>query len=288
MDDLGHARGLHPRLLQQLEDARDDAARVVVGRRQHLPRPQRAIGAEQHDVGERPTDVDADPIAARLRAVSHGASQNLRTEGARSRACRRRRHRRPGILAMTSSDESPPSSSQRSPAAGSQRSASGARRSPRAASRSGDSRPPPLPTSPAFERSGCGFWATWPTGSVPLQFAQADVDHRRSAATAEPPGVARLLPRLGTRITLGAHALEFALVDAALVRLVRDDREGLAGTRARGLVDLGSVGRYPSGLFSLSGQGRASSASPHARSPPIPAGHRHEDAARALIRPPKK
>ncbi len=89
--DLRDARGRRPGLLQQLEDALDDAARVVVGRRQHLLRAQRAVGAEQDDVGERAADVDADPVA-----VSHGASQSLRTEDARSRACRRRRRRRPG------------------------------------------------------------------------------------------------------------------------------------------------------------------------------------------------
>jgi hypothetical protein len=61
VDDLGDALGLGPRLVQQLEDALDDAAGVVVGRRQHFPRPQRAIRVEQDDVGERPADVDADP-----------------------------------------------------------------------------------------------------------------------------------------------------------------------------------------------------------------------------------
>ena len=61
--------GADARVLQQFEDALDDAARVVVGRRKHLLRPQRALGAEQDDVGERPADVDADPVA-----VSHGAS----------------------------------------------------------------------------------------------------------------------------------------------------------------------------------------------------------------------
>ena len=105
VDDLGDARRRRPGLLQQLEDALDDAAGVVVGRRQHLLRPQRAVGAEQDDVGERPADVDADPVA-----VSHVASRSLRTADARSRACRRRRRRRPARPAASrSSDESSPS-----------------------------------------------------------------------------------------------------------------------------------------------------------------------------------
>ena len=54
--------GAAPRVVQQFEDPLDDAARVVVGRRQHLLRPQRALGAEQDDVRERAADVDADAV----------------------------------------------------------------------------------------------------------------------------------------------------------------------------------------------------------------------------------
>ena len=53
--------GAAPAVSQQLEDALDDAARVVVGRREHLLRLQRAVGVEQDDVRERAADVDADP-----------------------------------------------------------------------------------------------------------------------------------------------------------------------------------------------------------------------------------
>ena len=60
MDDLDDAVGRRAGVVQQLEHALDDAARVVVGRRQHFLRPQRPVGAEQHDVRERPADVDAD------------------------------------------------------------------------------------------------------------------------------------------------------------------------------------------------------------------------------------
>ncbi len=60
VDDLDDAVGRRAGVAQQLEHALDDAARVVVGRRQHLSRPQRPVGAEQHDVRERPADVDAD------------------------------------------------------------------------------------------------------------------------------------------------------------------------------------------------------------------------------------
>ena len=49
-------------LAEQRDGAGDDAAGVVVRRRQHLLRPHRAVVAEQHDVRERAADVDPEPV----------------------------------------------------------------------------------------------------------------------------------------------------------------------------------------------------------------------------------
>ena len=87
-------RRRRPGLVEQLEDALDDAAGVVVRRRQHLLRPQRAVGAEQDDVRERAADVDADPVARS--ATVDSSARRCRTAGARGRGRRRRRRRRPG------------------------------------------------------------------------------------------------------------------------------------------------------------------------------------------------
>ena len=52
-----------PQLGEQGDGALDDAAGVVVGRRQHLRGAHGAVVAEQDDVGERAADVDAEAVA---------------------------------------------------------------------------------------------------------------------------------------------------------------------------------------------------------------------------------
>src|SRR5262249_34036815 len=55
-----------PRLGKDLADPFTDGSRIVVRRRRDLLRPDLSVGAEEHQVGERAADVDAQPVRATL------------------------------------------------------------------------------------------------------------------------------------------------------------------------------------------------------------------------------
>jgi hypothetical protein len=65
VDDPRHLTGGDAGRLEHAQRALDHAARVVVGGRQHLAGVHAAVRCEQHDVGERAADVDAEPVLGR-------------------------------------------------------------------------------------------------------------------------------------------------------------------------------------------------------------------------------
>ena len=66
VQDLAHVVAGHAGFVEQLTDALDDGAGVVVDARRHLLRVDGPIVVQEHDVGERPADVDADAKARHL------------------------------------------------------------------------------------------------------------------------------------------------------------------------------------------------------------------------------
>ncbi len=193
---------------------------------------------------------------------------------------------------MTSSDESPPSSSQRKGAGGRE---GGAQRRV-LGDRGVSCVPVPAvagrdlvqPVLRAVERGRRGLLGDVADADhVPLELAQAGVDHRRLGRDeADPPGRHReALAEAADEdhVRRAPRARELALVDAALVRLVGDDRETLPGREREELVDLGSRRQVPVGVVRVR-QDEGARARRHRSLDRlrIPAGHRHEDAARAL------
>ena len=95
------------RVALETANAGDDAFGVVGGRGEDLRRPDRAVGAEEHDVRERPADVDADAERPHGTIMSHITS----TSGSREpRETRTDRSQLPRRLPPCGSSPSPPSS----------------------------------------------------------------------------------------------------------------------------------------------------------------------------------
>ncbi len=84
--DLFDCLAIEPRLGEQLGQPVDDRARVVVDAGRDLLRMDRTVGAEQHDVGKRSADVDADRVASHGRA-SHSHHSAARGYGSGSCHC---------------------------------------------------------------------------------------------------------------------------------------------------------------------------------------------------------
>src|SRR5581483_12438851 len=62
--DLRHLARVRARLAQQPLEPADHRATGVVGGGRDLADPERAVGAAEHQIGERAADVDADPHRA--------------------------------------------------------------------------------------------------------------------------------------------------------------------------------------------------------------------------------
>ncbi len=142
------------------------------------------------------------------------------------------------------------------------------------------------PVLRAVERGGRGpLRDVADADDVPLELVQAGLDERRLARDeAEAPGRHReALAEAPDQdhVRRAERGLECALVDAALVRLVGDHRQVVAGRRAPGgRRSSAAAAGSRSGCSGSSGRGRATAASPPARSPADPSATRRPHGSR--------
>ena len=67
VDDLAHVGGRRPGVEEQRPRARDDGVGVVAGGGEQLARSRRAGGVDQHEIGEGPAHVHAEPVRHAVR-----------------------------------------------------------------------------------------------------------------------------------------------------------------------------------------------------------------------------